>query len=112
MERKRLSLVRTLLRWNKPRLSEMTYFLTPQTNSTFNRSQRICQTAFCPCSLSNAASSGVGLLRHNAEDGRFTGIYVKASEGSQQFLYQLITFKIGTCGNNLPHMAEQSQNIT
>lgn len=34
--------------------SEMTYFLTPQTNSTFNRSQRLCQTAFCPCSLSKS----------------------------------------------------------
>lgn len=51
--------------------SEMTYFLTPQTNSTFNRSQGLCQTAFSPCSLSKVASSRIGLLRHNAEDGRF-----------------------------------------
>lgn len=28
--------------------SEMTYFLTPQTNSTFNRSQGLCQTTFSP----------------------------------------------------------------
>lgn len=34
--------------------SEMTYFLTPQTNSTFNRSQGLCQTAFSPCSLSKS----------------------------------------------------------
>lgn len=31
--------------------SEMTYFLTPQTNSTFSRSQGLCQTAFSPRSL-------------------------------------------------------------
>ena len=34
--------------------SEMTYFLTPQTNSTFNRSQGLCQTTFSPCSLSKS----------------------------------------------------------
>jgi len=51
--------------------SEMTYFLTPQTNSTFNRSQGLCQTTFSPCSLSKVASSRIGLPRHNAGDVRF-----------------------------------------
>lgn len=51
--------------------SEMTYFLTPQTNSTFNRSQGLCQTTFSPRSLSKVASGRVGLPRHNAEDVRF-----------------------------------------
>ncbi len=51
--------------------SEMTYFLTPQTNCTFNRSQGLCQTAFSPCSLSKVASRRIGLPRHNAGDVRF-----------------------------------------
>lgn len=37
--------------------SEMTYFLTPQTNSTFNRSQGFCQSTFSPCSLSKKKKS-------------------------------------------------------
>lgn len=36
--------------------SEMTYFLTPQTNSTFNRSQGFCQSTFSPCSPSKKKS--------------------------------------------------------
>lgn len=48
--------------------SEMTYFLTPQTNSTFNSSQGLCQTTFSPCSLSKVACGRVGLPRHNTED--------------------------------------------
>lgn len=51
--------------------SEMTYFLTPQTNSTFNRSQSLCQTTFSPRSLSKVASGRIGLPRHNTEDVRF-----------------------------------------
>lgn len=51
--------------------SEMTYFLTPQTNSTFNRSQGLSQTTFSPCSLSKVASSRIGLPRHNAEKNPF-----------------------------------------
>lgn len=39
--------------------SEMTYFLTPQTNSTFNRSQGLCQTTFSPCSLSKKLHVGL-----------------------------------------------------
>lgn len=66
--------------------SEMTYFLTPQTNSTFNRSRGLCQAAFSPCSLSKVASSRIGLPRHNAGDVRFylrrpsAEIYFRASD--------------------------------
>lgn len=57
----------------------MTYFLTPQTNSTFSRSQGLCQTAFSPRSLpekkarekKGVASGRIGLPRHNTGDARF-----------------------------------------
>lgn len=51
--------------------SEMTYFLTPQTNCTFNRSRGLGQTTFFPCSLSKLASSRIELPRHNAGGVRF-----------------------------------------
>lgn len=59
--------------------SEMTYFLTPQTNSTFNRSQGLCQTTFSPRSLSKVASGRIGLLRHNTEDVRFLSLAPSAA---------------------------------
>lgn len=61
--------------------SEMTYFLTPQTNSTFNRSQGFCQSTFSPCSLSKKrVACRIRLPRHNTEDYIYVCIYLFISD--------------------------------
>lgn len=73
--------------------SEMTYFLTPQTNSTFNRSQGFCQSTFSPCSLSKKrVACRIRLPRHNTEDYIYVFIY-SGSQTPSAALLQFSAFK-------------------
>lgn len=90
-ERSRLSLVRSsYVGINHD--SEMTYFLTPQTNSTFNRSQGRCQTAFFPLqSLRKLHLGGLDYRDIMQEISISSAVICSSSRApaSQRFIYNM-----------------------